>query len=104
MSKQMSVIEGATESDPLAVRVLRLWVIDDSERHWLLAADEDDAWAVYVETYEGDIPRSEVEIDAVSEEYARAAPFHDDDGTPDGTLYDECLREARRAIVASTCV
>lgn len=93
-----------------AGRGLRLWVIDDSERHWLLAADEDDAWAVYQETFAewhgdgDDMKRDDVEIRAVSEAWAKAAPFNDDDGTPLGSLYDECLRDPRRSLVASTCV
>ena len=51
---QAMVIEGGGEvSDEAgAHRVLRLWRIDDGEWHWLLAIDEDDAWALYVESYQ----------------------------------------------------
>lgn len=97
---QAKVIDSANS------RELRLWSLFDEETHWILAADEDDAWRVYCETYQygDDVKREDVVIKPVSQSWASQAPFHDEDGKLSGTVLDECQRELRRTVIASTCV
>jgi hypothetical protein len=61
---------------------------------------------VYCETYQygDDVKREDVVIKPVSLGWASQAPFLDEDGKLDGTVLDECRREMRRTIIASTCV
>lgn len=88
-------------------RELRLFKVYDDEKHWVLASDEDDAWAIYSKVFEpltNGVDRSDVQISPCSVEWAKQAPFTDDDGTSRGTIFDECLRDPTRRLVATTCV
>lgn len=81
---------------------MRVYKIDDGERHWVVAASTEDALAVMGETY--DDPIEDVEI--VVEPGDKLLSINDDDGPVDSKTTKPCAQwalENGRGLLCSTC-